>query len=161
MEDRALGRKGFNYRHRKPEPPHNPLIGTLKETKGTTMTIIDYTEPAKVNPYDETVKSLIEAGDGKAVELTVSNAELGKVKLQFAKAANDQDKTARKRVEEIVTPDTAEGEKDGTTRLVYTLTVKHAPRTRKGKDGKDVAPESAPEVEAEASSKGGKAPATK
>jgi len=117
------------------------------------MSIIDFTEPEKVNPYDEKITELIAAGEGKGMELTVSNKDLSRVKLQVAKAANDQNRTARKRIEEPMTPDSAEGEKDGTTRLVYTLTAKHAPRVRKSAEE---TPEKADDA---VSAKPGKTPA--
>ena len=91
--------------------------------------IIDFTVPTKANPYTEDVKALAEAGDGKGFEILVPKDKANKARLQFAKAANGINKTARLRVSEPVGDD---------VRMVFTLTAKH--KARKSDDASEATP---------------------
>jgi hypothetical protein len=93
------------------------------------MSIIDFEPPVKDNPYKETVGLLIEAGEGKASEIIVPKDDANKHRNLFAKAANERNKTARLRIEELVIPE--DGSEPTHTRLVFTLTKRHAPRRGK------------------------------
>jgi hypothetical protein len=93
--------------------------------------IIDFTVPEKVNPYTDAVAALSEAGEGKGFEIVCDTKDAGKNSLAFRKAANVIDKTARLRISE----DDAEL---GTTRMVFTLTHKHA--ARRGQESAEVEP---------------------
>lgn len=97
-------------------------------------TIVDFVAPEKVNPFTEDVKALIEAGEGKALKLTVPVADFAKTKLKFAKAANAENKTAR--VQEVNDENVIvdkDGNEVGDVTITFTLTEKHKPRTRKDK----------------------------
>lgn len=100
----------------------------------SNISIVDFTEPEKVNPYAEHVTALIAAGEGKALNVTVPVADLAKTKLKFAKAANAQNKTARvKGVDDSAVKADKEGVETGDVTITFTLTEKHKPRTRKNK----------------------------
>lgn len=107
-------------------------------------TIVDFVAPQKVNPYTEDVQNLIDAGEGKALKLTVPVADFAKTKLKFAKAANALDKTARVQdVDDSKVIVDKDDKEVGDVTITFTLTEKHKPRTRKAK------PEVAAEAEAE------------
>lgn len=108
------------------------------------MPIIDFTPAQTVSPYaaqvNEELDALIKAGDGKATEIFVPTADVGKFKLVFSKSANALDKTARYRVQESDGKTDKDGNPTGKTRLVITLSPKHKPR-RGAKPATDDAPE--------------------
>ena len=98
--------------------------------------IEDFTAEAAANPYTEAVAALAQAGEGKALSITVprgtkrltdeekaAGAEPqpgngGKDRLLFQQAANAAGHTARVRKEEVT--------EDGQIKLTFTLTAKHA-----------------------------------
>lgn len=87
--------------------------------------IEDFAPEAPANPYTEAVQALIEAGEGKALTITVDRGtkrdgtpgDGQKDRLAFQQAANEAGYTARQRKE-------ADAE-NGQIALTFTLTTKH------------------------------------
>lgn len=92
------------------------------------MAIISFQAPTAVNPFAGDVSELLAADiENAASEHIVANDKVTYTKNKIGKAANDADRTAKFVVEEP-------GKKDGTTRIVYVLRPKYAPKIRKPKD---------------------------
>lgn len=107
--------------------------------------IIDFTETKPVNEYAADVQALIEAGPGKALQIT---APLGqtrdgkegngdRARLKFQSAANDAGYTARVRAEDRPG--------DGTVTFTFTLTTKHK-RNGEAKAEREASEAATPEV---------------
>ena len=100
--------------------------------------IVDFTPAARVSPYADMINAeldaLIEAGEGKATTFSVPSRDANKVRVEFAKAANAKDKTARVQsqkpdLDKEGNPKTdKEGKPTGNTTFVFTLTKRHASR---------------------------------
>ena len=99
--------------------------------------IVDYSAPVKVSAYADLIKTelsdLLKAGDNKATEFKVPTVDANKVRVEFAKAANDAGKTARIRVQENDGKVDKDGNPTGNTRFGITLTGRHAARAKAGK----------------------------
>lgn len=80
--------------------------------------IVDFTPTRPANPFDEHVRALIDAGDGKALSVTCTDEEYKSVKRKFREAATNAGYSARIR-EEVHGPDA-----EGTDAWTITFTVK-------------------------------------
>jgi hypothetical protein len=96
--------------------------------------------PEKANPYTDIVKQLADAGEDASVTITVDAKEAANRQLQFQKAANAIDKTARLRHTDAsgsaVIGQTAKGRdiREGVIKFTFTLSQKHSQRRGKGTD---------------------------
>jgi hypothetical protein len=92
------------------------------------ISIDDWQEPVKENPYAAHVLALINAGEGKAITVIIPLEDKLKTRTLFATAANDAGKTARVRVDEATN--------DGQWLFKFTLTNKNLPRRNKEREDK-------------------------
>jgi hypothetical protein len=125
------------------------------KAKDKTMAIEfgTWESPATVNPYIVTVDEMLEYIESKkdddgfdpemvSVTVIVPKGEAIKTRLNFSRAANAKDKTARVRVNgETIIED---GKDTGNVRFVFTLTKRHKPRKGAEREATDETPDETP-----------------
>lgn len=88
----------------------------------------------KVNPYIETVKAMIEAGEATSLILEIPYDDVVRERNLLSKAANELGKTARLRVKDESAVKASKPDKDGNVthtgdvKLTFTLTKRHKAR---------------------------------